>query len=487
MRIALVNTNRVKPAIAPIGLEYVAESISRAGFSVEVLDLCWADDWEKEIRSFFQHDEFQVIGVTLRNTDDCAYPGETFIPGFVKIINCLRKHSHGTLVIGGVGFSIMPREVLELCQADFGIWGDGEFTFLEFLTRMEKKSEYRYVPGLIHKFAGKWKMNPPRHDGSVLKLPAMTRRWVNNRRYFSEGGQIGFESKRGCAGRCIYCADPLAKGKKVKVRPPKDVADELEKLLQQGINCFHTCDSEFNLPPDHAHAVCEEIIRRNDDSFYWYAYCAPYPFPRDLAKKMKQAGCVGINFGVDSGDPGMLKRLKRNFTPGDIIEVARTCRDEGITVMFDLLSGAPGETRASIIQTIELMKEAEPDRVGVSVGLRVYPGTGLADQLEKESSKQVKINPVDLLNPVFFLEPGVAPFIFELLDRTIDNDPRFFFFDPGRPAQNYNYNANQRLVEAILKGYRGAYWDILRKYSIIPGISKDLKCTPNGIAVNKKA
>jgi radical SAM superfamily enzyme YgiQ (UPF0313 family) len=181
---------------------------------------------------------------------------------------------------------------------------------------------------------------------------------------------------------------------------------------------------------------------------------------------MKQAGCVGINFGVDSGDPGMLKRLKRDFTPGDIIEVARTCKDEGITVMFDLLLGAPGETRASIIQTIELMKEAEPDRVGVSVGLRVYPGTGLADQLGKKSSKQVKINPVDLLNPVFFLEPEVAPFIFELLDRAIDNDPRFFFFDPNRPAQNYNYNANQRLVESIIKGYRGAYWDILRKYSI---------------------
>jgi radical SAM superfamily enzyme YgiQ (UPF0313 family) len=298
----------------------------------------------------------------------------------------------------------------------------------------------------------------------VLKLPGMTRQWVNNRRYFSEGGQIGFESKRGCANHCIYCADPLAKGKKVKVRPPKDVVDELEKLVQQGINCFHTCDSEFNLPPDHAHAVCEEIIGRNNDSFFWYAYCAPYPFPRDLAKKMKQAGCVGINFGVDSGDPGMLKRLKRDFTPGDIVEVARICKDEGITVMFDLLLGAPGETRASIIQTIELMKEAEPDRVGVSAGLRVYPGTELADQLEKESSKQVKINPVDLLNPVFFLEPEVAPFIFELLDRTIDNDPRFFFFDPTRPTRNYNYNANQCLVEAILKGYRGAYWDILRKY-----------------------
>jgi radical SAM superfamily enzyme YgiQ (UPF0313 family) len=465
MKIALVNTNRIKPPIAPIGLEYVAESVSRAGFSVEILDLCWATDWEKEIGSFFQYNEFEVIGVTLRNTDDCAYPGETFMPEFVKIVNCLRKHSNGFLVIGGVGFSVMPREVLELCGADFGIWGDGEFTFLECLSRMEKKSEWRDVPGVVHKCEGEWKINPPRHDCSVLKLPPMARQWVNNSRYFSEGGQIGFESKRGCSFPCIYCADPVARGKKVKVRPPKDVADELEKLLQQGINCFHTCDSEFNVPGDHAIAVCEEIIRRNNDSLSWYAYCTPRPFSRDLAKKMKQAGCLGINFGVDSGDPEMLKRLKRNFTPGDIIEVARTCKDEGIIIMFDLLLGGPGETRDSIIQTIRLMKEADPDRVGLSVGLRVYPGTELADQLGKKSSKQVKINPVDLVNPLFFLEPEVAPFIFEWLDKSIANDPRFLFFDPTRPAQNYNYNANQRLVEAIRKGYRGAYWDILRRYS----------------------
>jgi hypothetical protein len=66
--------------------------------------------------------------------------------------------------------------------------------------------------------------------------------------------------------------------------------------------------------------------------------------------------------------------------------------------------------------------------------------------------------------PLFFLEPAVAPFAFDLLDERIGDDPRFLFFDPSRPRQNYNYNANQRLVEAIQEGYRGAYWDILRRY-----------------------
>jgi hypothetical protein len=70
----------------------------------------------------------------------------------------------------------------------------------------------------------------------------------------------------------------------------------------------------------------------------------------------------------------------------------------------------------------------------------------------------------DVSEPLFFLEPEISPFVFELLDNEIGEDERFFFFDPSRPDRNYNYNANQRLVDAIREGYRGAYWDILRRY-----------------------
>jgi hypothetical protein len=65
--------------------------------------------------------------------------------------------------------------------------------------------------------------------------------------------------------------------------------------------------------------------------------------------------------------------------------------------------------------------------------------------------------------PVFFLELDVAPFASQLLDELIGDDERFFFFDSSRPDRNYNYNANEVLVEAIRKGFRGAYWDILRR------------------------
>jgi len=179
---------------------------------------------------------------------------------------------------------------------------------------------------------------------------------------------------------------------------------------------------------------------------------------------MHQAGCVGINFGVDSGDAEMLRRLGRAHAPGDILNAARCSRNADIAVMLDLLLGAPGETRASLTRTVELMRQAEPDCVGVSLGVRVYPGTELAAQVASPELHAGLLGGQSPSEPLFFLDPAVAPFAAHLLDSLIGDDPRFFFFDPSRPARDYNYNANQRLVAALQSGLRGAYWDILRRY-----------------------
>lgn len=465
MHIALVNTNRIKPPIAPIGLEYVAEMLNSAGHQVDVLDLCWTDDWESTIADFFDKASFGLVGVTLRNTDDCAFTSrQSFLSEFTGIVRSIRKHTDALIVLGGVGFSVMPEQVLRLCYADVGIWGDGEYTLAELANRMEAKREWFDLPNLIWYSDGKWHHNPP-STSPLTNLPIMSRIWVDNRRYFREGGQAGFETKRGCPCHCIYCADPIAKGREIRIRAPKAVVDELENLLRQGINHIHTCDSEFNLPSWHAFEVCQEIIRRNlGDKLHWYAYCSPASFSLTLAELMHHAGCVGINFGIDNGDEVMLRRLKRDFTTDDIINVAHLCKKAGITVMFDLLLGSPGETKESIIHTIELMKQAKPDRIGIALGVRVYPGTELANLVTKRELKEGLVGGNNPAEPLFFIEPSIAPFAFELLDELVGNDERFFFFDPSRPDRDYNYNANQRLIDAIQKGYRGAYWDILLKF-----------------------
>jgi radical SAM superfamily enzyme YgiQ (UPF0313 family) len=466
MRVALVNTNRITPPIAPIGLDYVAEALCASGQEVDILDLCWEKQWEQAIATFFGNREYGMIGVSVRNTDDCSFATrESFLPAAAAMVESIRQHSGAPIVLGGVGVSIMPEMVLTQCGVVAGIRGEGEFPLACLAKRLENNRPWDDIPGLITRQSGGWRRNP----GSfrpLTELPPMSRGFLDNRRYFREGGQAGVETKRGCPRRCIYCADPVAKGRIVRVRPPKDVADELSRVVAMGIDHVHTCDSEFNIPGEHALAVCREIVRRGlGERLRWYAYCSPVPFTRELAGLLRRAGCAGINFGADSGDDRMLRMLRRDFRSEDILRTSRLCREVGITVMFDLLIGAPGETRESIVRTIEVMKEAEPDRAGVAVGVRVYPGTEMEVFIADGDGRKGLVGGEDLSKPVFFVEPEVAPSVFDLLEDLTKDDNRFLFFDTGRPGINYNYNANRVLTEAIRAGYRGAYWDILRRYN----------------------
>src|SRR3990170_4143996 len=235
MRVALVNTNRIKPPVAPIGLDYVAEALRASGHRPELLDLCWEERWEPAIARFLANGEFGLVGVTVRNTDDCSFATrESFLPDLAAITRCLREHTGAPIILGGVGFSIMPQAVLAQCGADAGIRGEGEFALAELAGRLEKTLPWDDVPGLLVRRGGTRRATP--------------RGVPDNRRYSREGGQAGIETKRGCPRRCISCAGPLAKGRNVRVRPPRSVADELSPPLALGVDPAPTPDTEVNTP-----------------------------------------------------------------------------------------------------------------------------------------------------------------------------------------------------------------------------------------------
>ena len=469
--VVLVNPNQMRPAVAPIGLDYLAASLKSEGFEVAVLDLCFAEDFRAALEDYFHDHTVNAVGLSIRNTDDCYYTGQNFfLPRYREVIQAIRNHTPAPLILGGVGFSIMPESILRYCKVDLGIVGDGEWALPLLLHRLERGEGYDDLPGLAYRTQRGIMVNPPAFL-DLDKLPSPRRGAIDNHRYLCEGGMGGIETKRGCPGRCIYCADPVAKGSVCRVRSPSKVADEIEHLLELGVDWLHTCDSEFNMPGDHAEAVCEELIRRRmGEKVRWHAYCAPHPFSWNLASLMRRAGCVGIDFGVDSGDDGMLQRLGRDFNAQDLREVAHICHQEGITFMYDLLLGGPGETRETAQTTIELMGQLRPSRVGVAVGVRVYPGTPLARMVRHEGlgldnphlQGRVASN-ADLLAPIFYLSADLGSDALSFIEYLIGEDERFFFGGAEREEVDYNYNENELLVEAIHKGYRGAFWDILRR------------------------
>jgi radical SAM superfamily enzyme YgiQ (UPF0313 family) len=462
MKVAFINTNLIKPPIAPIGLEYVAEAVRESGHTVAVLDLCFEEDPETAVSRFFRGTRYDLVGITLRNTDDCALATRvSFIGRFLSILSAVRNSTDAFVVAGGVGFSVMPVPIMKKAGADAGVWGSGEQALTELLRRFEKREEWESVPNLVVGKNNGWRLTR-KEDRKACSDLAFRRDLVDNRRYFREGGQAGFETKRGCSKRCIYCADPVSKGRTIRTRRPASVVEEILSLLKQGIDVFHTCDSEFNIPLEHARAVCRGMIRAGlGEKIRWYAYCSPAPFTPDLARLMRRAGCVGINFGADTADAGMLKRLGRDFGPQDISEAIRACAEEGITTMIDLLVGGPGESGESIVRSIEYIKGAGPDRIGINIGVRVYPGTPLHEMVVADPHGLVGNG--EMLDPCFYLEPAIAGEVYDLVRRLTESDERFFFLDPSEADRNYNYNENTMLVEAIRNGARGAYWDILGK------------------------
>jgi radical SAM superfamily enzyme YgiQ (UPF0313 family) len=471
MRILLINTNRMKPAVAPLGLDYLADSLEAAGHAPELLDLCFAADPAADIAATLNSRPPEVIGVTVRNTDDSYWSGQAFfLPEIKRILACLRQHSDAPILLGGVGFSVSPGAALEYCGADFGLAGEGELGLIEFLRALEQNRPWETVPGLIYREGSQVRHNPPKWL-DLAELPPRRRAFLDNARYFREGGQAGVETKRGCAMNCIYCADPIAKGRTTRLAPPRLIVGELKALLAQGIDYFHTCDSEFNLPSEHARAICQAILDAGlGERLRWYAYCAPTPFSDALAGLCRRAGCVGISFGVDSGCDEMLRRLGRHFTAEDLIQTAATCRRHGLVSMYDLLLGGPGETQASVRQTIELMRQANPDCVGLSLGVRVYDGTPLARLAQAEATSTAhphlhRADPTqpDWLAPVFYISPSVREGFLDWVRDLVAGDQRFFLPTDTATNQGYNYSENTALVEAIAQGARGAFWDILRR------------------------
>ena len=480
--LTLINANRMQPPIAPVGIDYLAASLKMAGEAVEVLDLGLADDPATALERHLGRSEPELVAVGFRNVDDCFWPsGAWFVPELAELLGQICAATAAPIVLGGVGYSIFPAEVLRLSGAQFGICGDGEAPLVRLLEELRGARRWDRVPGLLWRAGDAVRANPP-HWPAEVDVPPL-RDWIDNTRYFRRGGQVGVETKRGCPRACTYCVDPLAKGGAARLRDPETVATEFAALAEQQVEAVHLCDAEFNLPIGHAREVCDALIRRRiADRVRWYAYLAVVPFDDDLAARMARAGCVGINFTSDSAHGAMLAAYGQPHRRDDLAEAVQLCRRHGIRTMLDLLLGGPGETEGTVTESIGFFRRIEPDCVGAALGVRLYPGTPLTRRLIGDGSRipagihRRYEGPLALVRPTFYISPQLGPRPAAFVRECIGDDRRFFepMDDPAESAGgaadketnaapgDHNYNASKVLADAIGDGARGAYWDILR-------------------------
>ena len=205
--VLLINSNRMRPPVAPLALDYVGDKLKSAGYNVRLVDLSFED--EAAIGRVLDEVYAIAVGVTFRNTDDCyASSGAFFVPSFAKLVAGIRSRTKAPVVVGGCGYSVFPVEVLAESGADLGITGDGEEPFLELVRRLEGHDDISEIPGLVYRDGDEIIVNPPGYR-AVLDVPPH-RSVIDNARYLREGAMGNIETKRGCPAKCIYCADPVS-------------------------------------------------------------------------------------------------------------------------------------------------------------------------------------------------------------------------------------------------------------------------------------
>ena len=450
MKVLLISPNvEILPdPVFPIGLAYIAAALERNGFQCQVLDLCFEKDYEAAVDSSITSFQPDVIGLSLRNIDNVSYPNYiSYLPFCAEVVKRIRLHTRGIIVIGGSGFSLMPDEILQYLGGDFGVVGEGESSFVKLLRRLEGEKEGSTESprsGAIE------------HEPGIIKdlddISGPDRSAFDNAAYLKWGGMGNFQTKRGCPFKCVYCTYPIIEGKEVRVRSPERICGEIEEMIEQGISNFFIVDNEFNYPIDHAEAICREMIRR-ELPVKWSCYAHPGFVTPQLVELMLEAGCTGVEFGSDAANETMLKNLGKGFTLEDLQEASSICRKAGMPFCHSLLLGGPGETMATVRETIKTIEGMSPRAVVCMIGIRVFPRTRLSFIAMKEGIAHPE---ADFLRPVFYISPAVENEILPFIKRFSKKAPTWIF-----PGLNINITGDlQRKLRRF--GVKGPLWEYMK-------------------------
>jgi radical SAM superfamily enzyme YgiQ (UPF0313 family) len=407
MRIMLVSTNRemLPDPVAPIGAAYVAAAVRQAGHEVRFLDLQFQADAAFAIKDNCRTFRPQVVGLSIRNVDNVAFPHcLSYLPEVAGVIRTLKAAGVKLIVAGGSGFTLMPAELLKALDINLGIVGEGEEAFPELLRMITEKRPVQGLPGLAYRHKGECRVNPPKKLKDLDLSPEPDRDLIDSLSYMMEGGAGNLQTKRGCAFSCAYCTYPIVEGRKVRMRSPAKAADEFVRAAKEhGLKHIFIVDNVFNYPLSHAKEFCRALISRKSQAG-WSCYLNPAFVDAELVELLKEAGCKGVEFGSDSASDVVLAELDKGFKKADLVKASALFSQADLPFCHSLLLGSPGETVETVKATLQTMDALKPNAVIAMLGVRVFPGTKLARRAVREGV--IKEGDIGL-RPVFYFSPGL--------------------------------------------------------------------------------
>ena len=471
--VTLVNLNLVRvPAIGPYAIDVLGSALEARGHQVSVLDLTREADGIDAIDRYFAAHRPDILALSMRNHFDLYFPSlgrradhGSFLASHARVIEKLKRHaSSDRIVIGGVGFSTAPFQLLERFGLHTGVRGPGEEVLPLLCDAVDRGLSF---DGMKYPKLERGKLQV--FDGRRAKLSRRVRRkFVDNRWYYEYGGLGNLRASSGCSMRCGYCVEPYAKGGSFSKANVENILLELDELVEMGIYDVQTADSEFNMPLPHSKQLLRGIIeRRYPKQFRLWAYIQPSPFDAEYAELLAQAGVPGVNVGTDHTDPTVLAAMNKWFTLQEVAQMTKLCRSQGIAVMHELLFGYPGDNPEKMYRALDDLRALDPTVIGVTIGMGVLEGTALGNLLRERLSSGAPLDGFHLagepfVEPAYFVDPSFRiPEVYSDLEQFVGKDVSYIMI----PKVNAAVDTDNQLVDSERiraqlheEKKKGAYW-----------------------------
>lgn len=194
---------------------------------------------------------------------------------------------------------------------------------------------------------------------------------------------ISFYTSRGCPAQCTFCLWPQThSGHRWRLRSVDDIVNECRWALENfpGLKEIFFDDDTFNYKKERTIALCKELKKLN---FTW-SCTSRVTTDYDTLKAMREAGCRLMIVGYESGDPQILKNIKKGATIDMAERYTRDSHKLGLTIHGDFIVGLPGESHESLRKTIDFAKKLNCETIQVSIA-HPYPGTEFFDYVKKNN------------------------------------------------------------------------------------------------------
>jgi anaerobic magnesium-protoporphyrin IX monomethyl ester cyclase len=367
----------------PIGLLYLAGTLLKHGFDVRVVDGCL--EGKAAVRNAIEEFHPQLVGISSLT------PGRKKAIAIADMVK--QFDSRIAVVFGGAHPTIMHQQIMENYPSiDCIVLGEGEESFLE----LAQDKEPAQINGIVCRDKGKIVKTPPRenipnlddipfpawHLVDLQKYPAIDKgiyRGIN----LEEVPRISVIFSRGCTGHCDFCSTWwIWKG--WRHRSTKNMVDEIELLYQDhGVRHFCFADDAMTVNRQATIELCDEIIRRKLDIVF-HATTRTDCVDEIMLKKMKEAGCYKIAFGIETGSPILLEKMGKNNDVETSVRAIKLAKDAGVFVTALMIIGNVGETRETVRETVNFLRRTQPDEIGCVGGLWILPGTKLFRDCKKK-------------------------------------------------------------------------------------------------------